>query len=172
MSDEPTPNTTLDSGYFRDEQPAEREQLGRGLIGHVRIVAMLMIVQGALELGFGAIMLACGAMFLMVRAPELADMRGIAIICLVLSVPGIIGGVLHLWAGPANWQFRRRKLGIVALGVGLIAMFTFYCALTGIPLAVYGLIVYLNDSVTVAFEMGEHGKSRAEIDQAFPIESV
>jgi hypothetical protein len=170
VSDEQTPNPHLSNGYFSDEPPAERDRLGRGLIGHVRIVALLMIVQGVLELGFGALMLASGAMFLGVREPELAHLQGLAVLCLALSVPGIIGGILHLWAGPANWQFRRRKLGIAALGVGLTAMFTVYCAPTGIALAVYGLIVYLNDSVTVAFEMGEHGKSRADIDRAFPVD--
>jgi hypothetical protein len=33
---------------------------------------------------------------------------------------------------------------------------------------VYGLIVYFNDSVIAAFDLGEAGKSTTEIQAAFP----
>jgi hypothetical protein len=52
--------------------------------------------------------------------------------------------------------------------VGLIAAFTGLCAPTAIAVAVYGLIVYFNDSAIAAFEMGDRGKTRGEIEAAFP----
>lgn len=167
MNEESKPNPTWASDYFRDEGPPEQPPLGRGMIGQVRIVAALMFIQGVMELILGITMLFSGALMLTFNRGEF---QGLGIISLVISVLCFCGAGLHLWAGMVNWNFRRRKLGITALGLGLISVLTFYCALTGIPLAVYGLIVLLNDSVIAAFEMGDRGRSYAEIDAAFPVE--
>jgi hypothetical protein len=47
-------------------------------------------------------------------------------------------------------------------------MMTAYCAPTAIALAIYGLIVYVNEPVIAAFQMGSRGKTPAEINAAFP----
>jgi hypothetical protein len=59
-------------------------------------------------------------------------------------------------------------LGIFALGIGLIAAFTGFCAPTAIGLAVYGLIVYFDEPVVAAFNLGQSGKTPGEIHAAFP----
>ena len=46
---------------------------------------------------------------------------------------------------------------MAALISSVASMFTGYCAPTAIALLIYGLIIYLNDDVRRAFEMGEQG---------------
>jgi hypothetical protein len=156
------------SDYFREAVAPHVSPLGRGLVGHVPLIAIGLIVQGALELLFGALMLLMGIFFFVVRDPELAGMRPLGGLMAALAVPGFACGVLRLVAGVYNLRYKRRKLGMWALGLGLFTMITGYCALTSIGLAIYGLIVYLNDSVIEAFGMGDAGKKAADIQAAFP----
>src|SRR5205823_5880308 len=72
--------------------------------------------------------------------------------------PAANRGLLRIVAGLFNIRYRRRGLGIAALAVGLVTMMTAYCAPTAIGLAVYGLIVYLNEPVVLAFQMGDSGR--------------
>jgi hypothetical protein len=157
------------SDYFRDAA-GNAARPSRGLVGHVPIVAILLLVQGGLELLFGLFCLAyCGLAF--VLPPEAMaglDVSVVAIFMGVFGVMGLLCGSLRIAAGLANWNYRRRLLGITALGVGLVSMFTFYCAPTAIALGIYGLIVYVNESVIAAFELGSQGRSKAEIQAAFP----
>jgi hypothetical protein len=84
-----------------------------------------------------------------------------------LSIPGLVVGALRIVAGLFNLRYRRRLLGMTALGLGLMLIFTAYCAPTAIALAVYGLIVYLNEAVIAAFNMGDRGCKPAEIRATF-----
>jgi hypothetical protein len=93
---------------------------------------------------------------------------GFGVFLLVVGTPGIVCGALRIAAGFFNWSYRRRTLGMTALGVGLATIITGYCAPTAIALAIYGLIVYLNESVMAAFELGAQGRTKAEIQAAFP----
>ena len=152
------------------------------MVHHVMALSILMIVQGALGalIGIGA-----GAMALVVPAimkaqsgfPQRPGMNpqpmpqemewfllaiyvGIGVI--LLSIGGI-----GIWAGIRLMKFRGRTLGIVALSTGLLAIFSCYCLPTAIGLFVYGLIVLVNPQVKQAFEMGEQGRSPAEIQSHF-----
>jgi hypothetical protein len=156
------------SDYFREAAPAGVSPLGRGLVGHVPIVALLLIVQGILELAFGAVCLLFSVAVLLIPDRELANMRGLGIIMAIPAIAALVCGILRIVAGLYNRRFRRRILGMTALGVGLLSLLTGYCALTAIGLAVYGLIVYLNESVIAAFDMGDRGRPRSDIYAAFP----
>jgi hypothetical protein len=79
----------------------------------------------------------------------------------------LIIGVLRIVAGAFNYHYRRRALGITALACGLFTLITAYCAPTAIALAIYGLIVYVNEPVIMAFQMGDSGRPRAEIRTAY-----
>jgi hypothetical protein len=85
-----------------------------------------------------------------------------------LGVLTLIAAALHIIAGIRNYSFRNRVLGLVALGGGMVTMFTCYCAPTAVALGVYGLVTYLNPEVARAFAMAESGSSRDEILSAFP----
>lgn len=164
------PPPSLADGYFR-EQFARREQpLGRGLVGHVPIIASLMLV-----LGFCELLMALFCLFFAVVVFALPpEASGGANASLISAFYGIFGlaagsvGLFRLLAGYFNLTYRKRGLGIASLAVGLITVFTGFCAPTSIALAVYGLVVYFNDSVIGAFALGDAGKKRPEIDAAFP----
>ena len=134
---------------------------------HVPIVAVLLIIQGVLEIGFG--LFGGGFLALVLLAPqdELAGMRGLGIFLMILAVPAALCGAVRIVAGIYNLRFRRRGLGLVALGLGLLTLATGYCAPSAIALAVYGLIVYVNEPVIAAFAMASSGRTPAEIRAAF-----
>lgn len=170
MNDSPTPPPSLADGYFREQTAGKEQPLGRGLVGHVPIVATLMLV-----LGFGELLMALFCFFfamLMLALP--LEASGGANPLLIAAFYGVFGlaagavGLLRLLAGYFNLTYRKRGLGIASLGIGLMTVFTGFCAPTSIAMAVYGLVVYFNDSVALAFALGDAGKTRSEIDSAFP----
>ena len=159
------PDWTTD--YFRDVQAHAGARRESGLVGHVPIVAILLIVQGALEIGFGLFGCAFLALVYLVPHEELTTMRGLGIFLMILAIPAALCGIVRIVAGIYNLRFRRRSLGMIALGLGLLTLATGYCAPTAIALAVYGLIVYVNEPVVSAFAMAESGRTPAEIRAAF-----
>jgi hypothetical protein len=167
----PQPPPSLADGYFREQFARGPERpLGRGLVGHVPIIATLMLVLGFCEL-LMAIFCLFFAMLMLALPPEAnvgTDMRLASAFYGGISLVLGAAGLLRLLAGYFNLTYRKRGLGIASLGLGLITVFTGFCAPTSIALAVYGLVVYFNDSVLGAFTLGDAGKKRHEIDAAFP----
>jgi hypothetical protein len=155
--------------YFRDPALASgRRPVDRGLVGHVPIVASLLIVQGLLELLFTALGVGFTALVFFGPQQELGGMKGPAIMLLIIGSVCGAAGALRIVAGLMNLRYRRRVLGIVALAGGLVTMMSGYCAPSGIALAIYGLIVYINEPVVAAFALGDGGRPPAEIQAAFP----
>ena len=165
----PIPPPHFSSGYFRDAaaQP-DRRPLGRGLVGHVPIVAGLMVALGALEGGLALLFILFALVSLTIPRNSGANPELLAALYGSLAV--VVGScaILRVAAGVYARRFRRRNLAMVALGLGLAAAFTGFCAPTAIGLAVYGLIVLFNESVVAAFDLARGGKTRAEIEAAFP----
>jgi hypothetical protein len=152
----------------------------RGLVNHVRAVAILMLVQGGLEVFaafvFGVMAVAIRPMMLQQQMqmqppnqpPPEQFFWMFTVVYGVMATASLIVAVLHITAGVRNYRFRGRALGIVALAGGAATtLFTCYCIPTAFALAVYGLIVYLNRSVAEAFRMGEAGRSSTEILNTF-----
>ena len=160
--------------------PTDPHRRPRGLVGHVRVVAILMLVQGGLE-AFTAVMLAVMAVAIPsamlqqeVRAPQPNQPPEELIFWImtvtygVMATASLVVAILHITAGVRNCRFRGKVLGIVALAGGALAsLLTCYCIPTAIALGIYGLIVYLNRSVSEAFRMGEAGCSSSEIFNTF-----
>lgn len=156
---------------------------GPGLVRHVMPVAILMIIQGALELLHAVIFiaLAVAVPFMLPAMPaEAVQAREVGAAALpgfvkgmimavygVMGAGGLIAGVLHVTAGIFGLQFRRRTLGIVALTLGMASISTVSCAPTAIGLAIYGLITYLNPAVVAAFRLGDAGVPAADIRSRF-----
>jgi hypothetical protein len=155
-------------------------QLPGGMVQHVRVVAILMIVQGVLELlmgvGLGAVAALMPTLIRMEMRPVPGPPGQPPPEFAFWMVTGIYGGMaalalvaaaLHIVAGVRNYRFRSRTLGIVAMAGGALTVMTCYCLPTAVGVAVYGLIVYLNDSVAEAFRMGEEGRPANEILASF-----
>lgn len=153
---------------------------GRGLIGHVPAIAILMIVQGGLEIVMGGMLLFLGIFLPLMMQGELAQEDGGGAGLPPGFVPwmmlGIYGGlglvtvalaIIRIVAGLRNYRFRSRTLGLIALVGGMATMFTCYCAPTSVALGIYGLITYVNPQVVHAFALGAAGRSKDEIEAAF-----
>jgi hypothetical protein len=148
------------------------------MVGHVPVVAVLMMVQGGLELLMGLGLVAMGGVFPVLM--RMGEMKGGAdgpppemVGWMMLAIYGglglltLVAAGMHLFAGLRNYRFRSRTLGLVALSSGLVTVFTCYCAPTSVALAVYGLVTYLNPDVSQAFALGEAGRKRNEILATF-----
>jgi hypothetical protein len=152
----------------------------RGMVGHVPAVAILMIVQGALETLLGAMLVVMGAVFPTLMNIQTAQgnppppgMQAQEMGWIMLAMYGGMGlvnitaGVLHITAGYRNYSFRSRTLGIVALVAGMATFITCYCAPTAIALGVYGLVTYMNSEVMRAFAMRAAGTTKEKIQAVY-----
>jgi hypothetical protein len=154
---------------FGDHIPA-------GKASHVPIVAILMMVQGGLEVLMALYMLVLGILMPVFVAGQGAGqpappqgpppaMVGWAMggFYLVIGASLLAGAVLKLIAGYRNYRFRGRILGFVALFSGLATLLTCICFPTALGLLIYGLIVYLDQQTIYAFQLGEQGKSPEQV---------
>lgn len=152
----------------------------RGFVGHVRVLGVLMMVQGAFDilmglflLGmsvFAVVMLQNDEEFKRIQAQEFSPEVMSYIVGGIYGGLGLIAlvvGILNAYAGWRTFRFQSRTLGIIALSGGMVTVMTCYCAPTSIALLIYGLIVYLDSSVKEAFEMGARGHTPDQIDAAF-----
>jgi len=152
----------------------------RGMVRHVPVVAILMIIQGALEALMGLGLVAMGIFFPLMMQAEMQQQGGPpgapspeAMTWIFLAMYGgmglaaLVAAILHIFAGIRTYKFRGRTFGLVAAIGGMVSVFSCYCGPTTAALGVYGLITYMNPEVTQAFAMGEAGKTREEILAAF-----
>lgn len=150
-----------------------------GLVSHVRIVAVLMMVQGVLAACFG--LFYCSIGFVIPVFMEVAGRKDpnfnagndqkmvwlFTALYVALGAPTMAAGILGIVAGIKGYGFRGRTLSIAALVTGIISIATCYCGPTAIALAVYGLIVLLNQEVTQAFQMRQQGYSSEQVLATF-----
>lgn len=143
-----------------------------GRARQVPIVAILLMVQGCLEVLFGGFMLIYG-LVLGAVAPAGEDVVGppgvgppvwVFVVGFIAygAVP-LFTGLLRVVAGWRNYFFRGRLLGLTALVGGMASLLTCYCFPTALALLIYGLIVYLNDQSAAAFALGKQGYRREQI---------
>lgn len=147
-------------------------------VRQVRVVALLMIAQGVLEIPLGVFFGSIAGIFpfilksadRQVLGPEGENVRFFWLISITYGLLGaahLAAGVLHIVAGWRNYRFRGRILGFVAMWVGIITLIAPLCTLTAIGLLVYGMIIYLNESVVKAFAMAEKGYRIDDIKAVF-----
>lgn len=141
------------------------------MVSQVFVVAILMIVQGCLVALMG-LMLEALAAFVQWAPDQFnqgqQEMSQVLMLVYAIMGAGLLAiGGLQIVAGYRNLQYRGRTMGIVALSVGLLPVFTCYCAPTAIGLAIYGLIIYLHNDSLRAFQLGEQGYRRDQIMAAF-----
>jgi hypothetical protein len=150
------------------------------MANQVIVVAILLIVQGVLEILMGLLLFFIAIVFVPMMAEEVArqqaggrpgfgpglpkDFEQLATpIYLAMGLIGLVVGGLHIVAGIRNLSYRGRAFGLVALFAGILSVGTCYCSLTALGLLIYGAIVYFNEQTARAFELGEQGISAAEI---------
>jgi uncharacterized membrane protein len=181
MSDNPF--QTPISAKQRSEENLEQyrhDGSGRTFVRQVDVISILMIVQGVFLLLFALFCLGYaiffGNMDSFLPEKERAeferqlppDSRTMMIIMF-----GAWGGltamlaILHVVTACFNLALRARTLGIVTLLLGIGSAMTCYCAITGIPLSIYGLIIYFNPATAEAFRLRKSGMSKPEVLATF-----
>ncbi len=123
------PSTPFGSGL-----PTDMNHRPRGLVGHVRALAILMVVQGALDLVMacflGVMAVVIGPLMSQAEAPRAGGPPPEQMSWLVIIIYGgmaaamLVVALLHIVAGVQNWRFRGRVLGIVALASGAFSLLT------------------------------------------------
>jgi hypothetical protein len=146
------------------------------MVSQVKIVSILMIVNGALVVLVGLIFSVGGPLVLaMVRStghgPRDPDERMAMEIAwyvyLVIGIPTVLVGIVTMIAGVRALLFRGRIMALVALFLNIIPMCTMYCAPTSLGLLIYGLIVFFHADVARAFQMVAEGVPAAEVEARF-----
>jgi hypothetical protein len=126
------------------------------MVKHVKNVAVFMIVQGVCESLSGGVLTAFAVAVSFGIARGIQPRTGILAPELTFVVfflgPALFGaGVFKVLAGIRNLRLRDRTMGLIALASCVFALPSCYCAPTALALAVYGLVVYLNDDVQAEF---------------------
>ena len=165
---------------FGDVAPqADANYRPRGMVGHVRVLGILMIVQGALDIAMGVMLIVMAIIMPMmmqndpafqrpgVDAPPQAFFIGMMIGYGGIGLTITAVALLNIYAGWQTFNFRQRNLGMIGIALGPLAILTCYCFPTSLALLIYGLIVFLNPSVVEAFRLGKEGRSADEIDAMF-----
>jgi hypothetical protein len=146
-----------------------------GMGGQIRVVAILLMVQGGIEIFSAVLFFVLGGVMSSVFAgmaaapgkqgPPPAVIGWImAAVYLVWGAVVLLGAVLKITAGWRNFSFRGRVFGIVALlSCVATSLPSIYGAPTGIALFIYGLIVYLNGQSARWFELGARGATPEQI---------
>jgi hypothetical protein len=172
-------NPALDPKYFQDAPQLAYGSGEYGWIQQVRVYAILSAVQGLLELPMGAMVLGMGFFIPAMMALDKSNPKGggnpppdefiYGMMGAYIAIGSVVlfSALLRLFAAYRNFYFKGRTLGIASMIVGLGPLLTCYCGPTAIGVLVYGLIVYLNPAVRMAFAMGEQGRTAAEIFAAF-----
>jgi len=134
----------------------------------VKVLAILMMVQGVLEVLLGLMLGGIGIAFYVASDQIFATQQQglprqpappewLFLIYVVLGAMLLAVAVLRIYAGVRNLKFRGKLLGIIAISFGAVTSLTCYCAPTAIGLLIYGLIVYLDPNVSQAFSECEAG---------------
>jgi hypothetical protein len=156
--------------------------LKRGLVTQVPILGVLMVIQGVLELIMSAGIFFYAFFMPMIfdemrrdaarnnqPAPPLpAEMESLlAIGGTALGVIIAVVAIVTILAGARLIVYRSRVLGVTSACLGLLMLPTCYCFPTALGIAIYGMIVLLNPSVQLAFELRKTGHSVRDIQRAF-----
>ncbi len=136
------------------KQPDPQAFPGPGKVSQVRLICILMILQGIFELLVSILFLMLAVLF-----PN--------VMFVVLGTPALVAGGLHVFAGIVNYRFRNRAAGGIALIAGVGSATTCICMPTTFALTLYGATVYFDRSVIKAFEMGDDGNTAERILAAF-----
>jgi hypothetical protein len=146
------------------------------MVGQVQVIAILMIVQGALATLMGLILAAMGPFMFWAKQQDQRSfhdpmdetmMTVLPIVYVVLGLLVLVSAIMNVIGGVRCLKFRGRTFAIVSLFTNVIPLFTCYCAPTALAVWIYGSIVLFNHEVAEAFRMAEAGHTPQEIRDSF-----
>ncbi len=150
-----------------------------GMLPQLPVVAVLIMVQGGLEIlgGFFAIFYALAMPTLMTTMPRQGAnpppvppqtvLDGMFYAGLIYAVVLFALGAARMVAGVKMLRYRSYIFVIATLLSGLMTLFTCYCFPTALVLAIYGMILLLNPSVRAAFDLAQDGRTPQQVRAMF-----
>ncbi len=132
---------------------------------HIKVVAILLIVQGGLEAIMGILLCIMGPVMMTVMQSAPPPSGGgsapppelFGAIYIGMGVISLIASIIKIIAGVRNVSFKSRTLGFIGLGSCLLSIASCYCMPTALGVGIYGLIVYVNERAAEAFRLAETG---------------
>lgn len=134
------------------------------MVQQVKVVAILMIVNGAIISLMGVYLVIVGpAMFTMMKmapppqgpnaagGPDAMILGIMSAVYVVLGLLVLTAAVLNIVGGIRSLKYRGRTFAIVALFSNILALFTCYCFPLALGMMIYGLIVFFQSDVADAF---------------------
>jgi hypothetical protein len=130
-----------------------------GYLRQVPVLGVLNIVQASLELLMCLMLIGMSALMVAAQnSPKIQTTPNAATIQIMGIGYGIFGAVVGLFAilrltsGILILKRRGRIFSIVTSMIGLVSVFTCYCAPTSLAIAIYSLVVLIQPSVIVDFD--------------------
>ncbi len=136
----------------------------------IKVVAILMMVEGGFEALMGIFFMIMGPVMMSVMRSAPPPSHGTAPppeifagVYMAMGAVTLIGAIVKIIAGIRNVTLKSRVLGFIGLGSCLLSFASCYCVPTALGLGIYGLIVYLNDKSAQAFALGDSGMPSDQI---------
>ena len=157
----------------------------RGKVGQVTILGILMAIYGGILGMAGLGMIAYGLLMpeALKNNPAFKDNPAfqndpnmpppeefMEIMAMAMGGIGVglcVAALLYFISGIMVTKFSGRGFALFTLSAGLLTILFCYCLPTSIGMFAYGLIVLVDPSVKMAFELGAKGHNAKEIQHAF-----
>ncbi|WP_425614798.1 hypothetical protein NA78x_004677 [Anatilimnocola sp. NA78] len=148
-----TDPSAVAGNYFGDEvaAPTSVNRSGYDFVRQVPIVAMLMVVQGLLEILLAMFYGGSSFFLLQLKAmPQGGDPKMVVGLLAGLAALAAVIGFMRIGSAIFLYQYKQRKLAVITLLAGLAVVGTGYCVPTAFCLTVYGLVVLFDERVIAA----------------------
>jgi hypothetical protein len=151
---------------------------GSTILTQLAVVGGLQIALGVLEMVMGAILL--GFAFFMRQFMQNMAARDPAAVermppemefwmqvgYMIVGGAVMLIGLARIPTGIATFWYRGRFLMVASLLAGLLSIFTCYCAVLSLPLAIYGCIIMFHPVTAYVYQLRAQGASLEEIKRA------
>lgn len=159
-----------DRSVIADHSLASKCEL---LIVLLIVLGVLQIVVGIMELVMGGFFFAYAFFFPQLLAEAAKSNPGqplpAGFVPGMTAYFGIAGGVtflssvMRIVSGSRLFFFKGRILTIISLFFGVLTAATFYCGCTGVPMAIFGLIVMFQSGTAYLFQLAAAGMTPRQI---------
>lgn len=166
------PTNPFQSPNFTDQPtsqfvPVNSLGLSPAILTQQRVISILLIVHGSLTVLVGLFVIGMSLLVpaalsgQMAQRPRPAGAPAtetvVIIIYGVIATVALTTGVLQISGGICNLWLKNYGLGLAAIASCGLSIATCYCFPTGMALLIYGLIIYLNHSTKLAFNLAKQG---------------
>ena len=154
------------------QHPPSLNQLASeaSMVRQINVVSILSFAVAAFEFMFGTLMIIGASATLagmQFDGPGPGNDVATNIAIAIVGVAVLSISILRIFAGIQFMKFKGKNLFLTSLCVGLVTVFTCYCAPMSLGIFIYGLIVVRSPGVARACQMRKSGMSAQEVKRYF-----